>query len=197
MEILERVAFSDVRLDYLNEHPAERDHAGNTNQSGEENLWRAEKLLGVWWRVRLSRPEVLSVVLPWHTAEGGEFELIPPSGLTVGQVAARVRAFSTDIEKANPVCTAKMRVLGQAPITPVHLSTLAVDHIDYAGLPCREGLIHLDGLHRMLAWELTGRLANGPGLEVLIAGDPEGPTGPHTAEGPDGGSSGSTGDERE
>ncbi|MFW5417688.1 hypothetical protein J0910_13835 [Nocardiopsis sp. CNT-189] len=171
MEIVEPVAYTEVRRVYLRDHPAERAHEANTNRDGEENLRRAEDLLGTWWRVRLTEEEALGVMLPWHLSEGGGYELVPRSGLTVGQAVRRLREDRDRIAELNPVCTEKLELMGRSPATPVYLSTRPVDHVDYEGLRVRTALTHLDGLHRMLAWGLTGRLRREEGLEAYIAGD--------------------------
>lgn len=172
MKIVGSVSFAEVRRTYLRDHPAEQAHQANTNQQeGEENLQRAQLLFGSWFRVRLSRVEVLGVILPWHLSEGGEYELVPRSGLTVGQTVERLRSDWARIAKANPVCTAKLELLQQSPLTMVYLSTRPVSHEDYADLRVRSGLIHVDGLHRMLAWELVQRLPHEERLDAFIAGD--------------------------
>ncbi|MFJ2863185.1 DUF6309 family protein [Kitasatospora sp. NPDC087314] len=172
MEIVTAVAYAEVRDAYLRDHPVERTHEANSNQAGEENLERADRIPGGWWRVRLSRADVLGVVLPWHLSEGGARELVPRSGLTVAEAAERIRSDGPAWSAANPVCAAKLRLLRWAPFTPVYLGTGPVDHSDYTDLLVREGLIHIDGLHRMLAWELAGRLPDRPRLDGFLAGDP-------------------------
>ncbi|MGK4579676.1 DUF6309 family protein [Kitasatospora sp. HPMI-4] len=171
MEVVEPVAFTHVREVYLRDHPVSRTHEANSNQDGEENLQRADRLLGSWWRVRLSRAEVLGVVLPWHLSEGGRLELVPRSGLTVAEAAERIRSGGARWAEANPVCAAKLELLERSPLTPVYLSTRPVPHPDYSDLRVRDGLIHLDGLHRMLAWELAGRLPREQRLTAFVAGD--------------------------
>ncbi|MFB7663659.1 DUF6309 family protein [Kitasatospora sp. NPDC056138] len=171
MEIVSSVAFAEVRETYLHNHPVETTHEANTNRDGEENLRRADDLLGCWSRVRLSRAEVLDVMLPWHLSEGGRLELVPRSGLTVGQAADRIRSGGAEWAEANPVCAAKLDLLRRSPLTPVYLSTLPVPHSDYADLLLGSGLVHLDGLHRMLAWEVARRLPRAARLEAFVAGD--------------------------
>ncbi|GAB7187315.1 DUF6309 family protein [Kitasatospora sp. Ki12] len=178
MEIVTAVAYAEVHDAYLRDHPVERDHEANTNMYGEENLERADRIPGGWWRVRLSRADVLRVVLPWHLSEGGELELVPRSGLTVGEAAERVRSGGAAWTAANPVCAAKLRLLRWSPFLPVFLSTAPIDHSDYGDLSVRAGLIHLDGLHRMLAWELAGRLPLRTVLDGYLAGDPGVAAGP-------------------
>ncbi|MGW2372864.1 MULTISPECIES: DUF6309 family protein [Kitasatospora] len=172
MEIVTAVAYAEVHDAYLRDHPVERAHEANTNVYGEENLERADKMAGGWWRVRLTRADVLGVVLPWHLSEGGELELVPRTGLTVAGAAERVRSGGAAWTAANPACAAKLRLLRRAPFTPLYLCTVPVDHPDYAELAVRSGLVHLDGLHRMLAWELAGRLPEAAELDGYLAGDP-------------------------
>ncbi|MEU9045004.1 MULTISPECIES: DUF6309 family protein [unclassified Kitasatospora] len=181
MEIVTAVAYAEVHDAYLRDHPVERAHEANSNTYGEENLERADRISGGWWRVRLARTDVLGVVLPWHLSEGGALELVPRSGLTVGEAAERVRSGGAAWSAANPVCAAKLRLLRRTPFTPVFLSTAPVDHSDYGDLSVRAGLIHLDGLHRMLAWELAGRLPDRPVLDGYLVGDPGVPAGPGRA----------------
>ncbi|MFE6054156.1 DUF6309 family protein [Kitasatospora sp. NPDC056446] len=173
MEIVTAVAYAEVHDAYLRDHPIDRAHEANSNMYGEQNLERADGIPGGWWRVRLSRADVLGIMLPWHLSEGGELELVPRSGLTVGEAADRIRAAGAAWTAANPVCAAKLRLLRSAPFTPVYLSTAPVDHSDYGDLSVRAGLIHIDGLHRMLAWELAGRLPGRAALDGYLAGDPE------------------------
>ncbi|MDH6125000.1 DUF6309 family protein [Kitasatospora sp. GP82] len=171
MKVVSSVTFAEVQEIYLGYHPVGQTHEANTNQDGEENLQRAEQLLGSWWGVRLSRAEVLDVMLPWHLSEGGKLELVPRAGLTVGQAAERVRSGGAEWAEANPVCAAKLELLKSSPLTPVYLSTLPVPHSDYSDLRLGSGLVHLDGLHRMIAWELARRLPHEERLEAFVAGD--------------------------
>lgn len=164
---------------YRADHPITRLHEGNSNQDGAENLVRAQELSGTWTRVRLDRSEVLEVVLPWHLSEGGGQPLVPRSGLTVGQAAERIRSGGAEMALANPVCSAKLEWLGAAPMTPVYVSTHPVVHSDYADLELDTGLVHVDGLHRMIAWELGGRLD--AGAEAYLAGALTVSPGPGTA----------------
>ncbi|MFJ3220216.1 DUF6309 family protein [Kitasatospora sp. NPDC086801] len=196
MEIVTAAARTEVHDAYLRDHPVDRTHEANSNRDGEENLERAGRIPGGWWRVRLSRPDVLGVVLPWHLSEGGARELVPRTGLTVAEAAERIRSDEAAWSAANPVCAAKLRLLRWAPFTPVYLSTGAVDHSDYTDLLVREGLIHIDGLHRMLAWELAGRLPDRPRLDGFLAGDPR-LVDPHATGAARAGRAARTGGERE
>ncbi|MGW6421633.1 DUF6309 family protein [Nocardia sp. NPDC055053] len=156
---------------YRSEHRANGVEDGVRYKEGEDNLRRGDAVSGRWSRVLLSRADLVAVMLPWHLSEGGGRELVPRTGLTVAQAAARLRAEHGEMAAANPVCTGLITALAESPFTTVFLSTRPVDHSDYSDLRTRDGLIHLDGLHRMLAWELAGRLPEGELIEGFVAGD--------------------------
>lgn len=174
MKVLETVPFTAVFDRFRHEHAADRDHVRNSNAEGEELLRLADAVPGEWVRVTLDRQDVLGVMLPWHTGEGGDFELVPPAGLTVADAVERLRAEDERYRLANPVCADRLAWLVDAPASPLFLCTRAVETVDYAGLAVREGVIHLDGLHRMIAWESSGRLAAGAPVEAYLAGVPAG-----------------------
>ncbi|MFD7224852.1 DUF6309 family protein [Streptomyces sp. NPDC056730] len=175
MRVIAAVPFASVLDTFVRAHPLDRAHEANTNDEAEEHIRNAELSLGSWRRVLLDRDDLLRVVLPWHLGEGGERELIPKSGLTVAEAVARLDAVAGPdaaggaYARTNPVCARKLDALAAAPFTPLFLSTRAVPGIDYAGLVVREGLIHLDGLHRALAWERAGRLTAGTRIEAFLA----------------------------
>ncbi|MEV0685467.1 DUF6309 family protein [Nocardia sp. NPDC050378] len=171
MRIVGKSDFTEVVEIYRGEHCAHGAEEGVRFREGEDNLRRGDALSGTWTRVRLSRADLTGVTLPWHLSEGGERELVPRTGLTVAQAAARVRTERADLLAANPVCTELITALADAPLTTVFLSTAPVDHSDYADLRADRGLFHLDGLHRMIAWELAGRLPEEETIDAIVAGD--------------------------
>ncbi|MFB7481270.1 DUF6309 family protein [Streptomyces anulatus] len=171
MSAVEAVAFSEVLRVYGRDHPADRPHRANTNEDGEENLRRAHSLFGSWYRIELGRADILRVVLPWHLSEGGTRELVPRTGLTVGRAADLIRADPAGYAEANPVCAAKLDRFSRAAFTAVYLSARPVDHPDYSDVRVREGLIHLDGLHRMVGWEVAGRLGGGAAVTAYLAAE--------------------------
>ncbi|KIF75396.1 hypothetical protein QR77_18815 [Streptomyces sp. 150FB] len=171
MQIMGPVTFDEVLTAFRQDHPVAREHGNNTNQDAENVLFLADKLFTTWSKARLSRADFRDVMLPWHLSEGGGFELVPRTGRTVGQAADLVRSRTAELATANPVCMAKITQFGDSPFSSVYLSTSPVTHDHYADLPTGEGLVHLDGLHRLLAWELSGRLSLTEELSVYIAGD--------------------------
>ncbi|MEU5977254.1 DUF6309 family protein [Streptomyces sp. NPDC047315] len=172
MRILATVPFEQVLKAFLQDHPhvmEGMDDEDNTNDDAEENLCQAQLVLGRWQRVVLDRSEVLDVVLPWHMGEYGEHELIPPAGMTVGSATTRLRELDEAYLNGNPRCAAKLEHHARAPMSPLYLSTRPVPGPDYERLEAVEGLIHLDGLHRMLAWERAGRLDGDVAVEAYLA----------------------------
>ncbi|MFI6702579.1 DUF6309 family protein [Streptomyces sp. NPDC050509] len=169
MRVVAAVPFETVQRRFARAHPLGLAHEANTNDEAEEHIRQAQSTLGAWQRVLLDRDDLLGMVLPWHLGEGGERELVPASGLTVAEAVLRLRELGDTYARTNPVCARKLGRMATAPFTPLFLSTHAVPGVDYEGLVVREGLIHLDGLHRALAWERAGRLTPGTRIEAFLA----------------------------
>ncbi|WP_405739327.1 DUF6309 family protein [Streptomyces sp. NBC_01525] len=171
MRILEAVRFGTVIDHFAEAHPFDASDQANTNDEAEGHLRNAHRELGGrWHHVLLEGPEVRGVVLPWHLGEEGGAELIPKSGLTVADAAERLAMWGTSYALSNPLCAFKLARQSAASGGPLFLSTRPVSGIDYEGLVAREGLIHLDGLHRMLAWARAGHLAPGNWFPAYVAG---------------------------
>ncbi|MFG3051601.1 DUF6309 family protein [Kitasatospora sp. NPDC048239] len=183
MRILDRIDFDTVLGRYRRDHPVDREHEDNSNSDGDAHLLTAEGMFGGWGRVLLDRADVLDTVLPWHLGEGGELELVPATGMTVAEAVVRLRGIGGGYNGLNPSCARKLRRQAEAPFTPVFLSVPAIGSTDYQGLLRADGLTHLDGLHRMIAWELYGRLGPGVEIEAYVAGLPD-PAAPAPAHAP-------------
>lgn len=171
MKVLAAVTFDALLGLFGRDHPYDPDDEANSNHEAEGHLRNAELTLGGrWHHVLLEGSEVLDIVLPWHLGEGGEVELIPKTGLTVAAAAARLGALGTSYAGTNPLCGIKLAHQTQAEPKPLFLSTRPVPGPDYEEMTIRQGLIHLDGLHRMLAWQLAGQLVPGRWVQAYIAG---------------------------
>lgn len=170
MRVLESVSFDHVLQRFRHDHAVDREHEANTNGDGESHLFLADALLGEWTRVLLGPRHLRGVVLPWHESEGGDIALVPKTGLRVADAARRLGAMRSDYSGKSPVCWRKLARVAGAPLSSIFLSVRAVTSEDYADLYIKEGLIHLDGLHRMIAWELDGLLAEHGLVEAYIAG---------------------------
>ncbi|MFE0423141.1 DUF6309 family protein [Streptomyces sp. NPDC058953] len=171
MRVLAPVPFERVLTTFVRDNPYVPDEAYNTNDDAEENLCHAQLSLGRWYHVLLDHSDVLEIVLPWHMGEYGAIELIPPEGASVGVVAARIRELGAEYAAGNPVCAAKLDHHAEGPMGPLYLSTRAIPGADYERLVVREGLVHLDGLHRVLAWVGAGRLDGDTLVEAYVAMD--------------------------
>lgn len=171
MRVLGPVPFERVLTTFVRDNPYVPDEAYNTNDDAEENLCHAQLSLGRWYHVLLDRSDVLGIVLPWHMGEYGEFELIPPAGATVDEAVARLCELGSDYLTGNPVCAAKLDHHAEGATSPLYLSTRAIPGADYERLAVREGLVHLDGLHRVLAWVRAGRLDGDALVEAYVAMD--------------------------
>ena len=170
MRIIAVVTFDEVLQRFYHEHALDRAHEANRNGEAEQHLRNANALLRQWSRVLVGRRDVLGVMLPWHLSEGGDRELIPKSGLTVAAAARRLRSMGRQHARMNPTCWGKLTWQSTSPLTPLFLSTHAIGTVDYEELQVKDGLTHLDGLHRMLAWELHHRLPDDDRIEAYVAG---------------------------
>ncbi|MEW2523624.1 DUF6309 family protein [Streptomyces sp. NPDC047071] len=171
MHIIGPTTFDEVRARFHRDHPVGRAHEVNTNEDADSALRLADATFGTWSTIRLSRTDVRSVLLPWHLGCGGGRELVPRTGLTVGQAADLLRAHEAEFTAANPVCTGKIALFRGSAFSSIYLTTRPIPHDHYADLPTDDGLVHLDGLHRLLAWELAERLSTSEELTAYIAGD--------------------------
>ena len=155
---------------YLHNNLSRDSHISNTNNHAKNNLLLADELLKEWYKVNLRREDLLKVILPWHLSEGGEIELVPKSGLTVEKAVEKLKKLKKDYKEKSKVCWGKIEFAKKSQFTPIFLSTKAIDTEDYKGLETKEGLIHLDGLHRMVSWELNNLLDSNKTVEAYIAG---------------------------
>lgn len=171
MRVLEAVRFEAIMELFEKEHPFDPSDQANSNDEAEGHIRNAElEQRGRWHRVLLEGPEVRNVVLPWHLGEDGEVELIPRTGLTVAEAVDRLTSLNSSYARTNPLCASKLDRQGTADRLALFLTTRAVRGRDYESLAVREGLIHLDGLHRMLAWSMAGHLEPGNWFEAYVAG---------------------------
>ncbi|WP_224277288.1 DUF6309 family protein [Streptomyces sp. LS1784] len=171
MRVLEAVPFKAVMDHFAQQHPYDPQDSANSNDEAQGHIRNAQSTLqGRWHRVLLDGPEVLRVVLPWHLGEDGEVELIPRTGLTVADAARRLTRLHATYATTNPLCAAKLARQATASPLPLFLSTVPMPGPDYEHLTVRGGLIHLDGLHRMLAWATAGRLVPDRWTPAYVAG---------------------------
>ncbi|WP_017588456.1 DUF6309 family protein [Nocardiopsis ganjiahuensis] len=172
MKIIEPVTTEEVLETFRRTGPPHDDITARDAESYAEKmtLLAVEQHGEPWYRVRLSRKDVLAVVLPWHRGENGELELVPPTGATVQETLTRLSAWGDEYPTANPLCWEKLHRHSDTDLSPLILSAGVVDHPHYADLSDRDSLTHLDGLHRMLAWGLEGRLPRFRRLDAYVVG---------------------------
>jgi Family of unknown function (DUF6309) len=121
---------------------------------------------GKWQLVALTPEEVCSkITLPWHhhgdEGDGKGVELIPKTGMTVSHVTANIIRLMPEYQRKNSKCLGNINYLKNLDLNPIILSTKALkgyglfayDHMEEMS----GNLIHLDGLHRLIAWSIDGR----------------------------------------
>ncbi len=125
---------------------------------------------GNWTKTIISFDQFQQVLLPHHLGEGGRVELVPRIGGTVQDTFKFLRELP-NYAKTNPYCWLKLQYFRGIPLSPIFLSTAPINRESYrAMLNFRDKLIHLDGLHRSLAWLMGGQIKPGMNLPVYIAG---------------------------
>lgn len=170
MKFVESIRFAEVLGRFRLEHAVDRDHEVNTNGDAENHLVLADAMFGEWTHVYIGQRALQTVILPWHASEGGAIELVPKTGLTVLQAARKIATMRSEYAQACPICWRKIERVASAPPTAIYLATGAIPSEDYVDLEPQDGLVHLDGLHRMIACELDGLLADDRMIEAYIAG---------------------------
>jgi hypothetical protein len=151
----------------------------NSNQYARELLEKAGRQFGgVWAQMFLCREDVLKIILPPHNHRegGGQVELIPISGLTVSAATEKIKGMPS-YQSSNTCCWRSITYWMDRYPSPVFLSAGPVwDYSDYQHLTNRDGhLIHLDGLHRLIAWGLSakfepGQYNKGQSVKAYVAG---------------------------
>lgn len=150
MRLRGKVDFDEVRCTYLRANP-DSNFGSTTYALGL--LTAANQQFREWHEVELSSSDVPTIMLPWHRHK--EFELVPTSGLTVGEALLRLPQAPRGHE-----CLRRVDQLATEPASTIYLSTAPLrGYADYRELVLRgySGLTHLDGLHRLLAWARSGR----------------------------------------
>lgn len=127
-----------------------------------------------WCRVAISGADARAVVLPPHEGEpcrGDTRLLVGTGGATVAATAAILTAVTEDYARDNPSCWSRLRAAEDAPLSPIILTTAPLARAEYATIvPAPGTLYHLDGLHRLVAWAMAGRLTDAARLTAFVAG---------------------------
>ena len=157
MHCIQTVRFAEVLKHFEEHHPVRDD---NMNAHARECMEKANELVhSEWAYVALDGEDARNIILPHHISEGGALPLIPPTGMTLRSAADKIREITAQAYAiANPACWKKLDYWRGRYDSPLFLSTVTVDHSDYRGVTLPPGaLVHLDGLHRLIAWDLSGR----------------------------------------
>ena len=110
----------------------------------------AEAQFGEWHEYVLSPSDVLQIKLPWNK----EFQ-IPETGMTV----AEALQLEEVVKWTAPAYPESHVLLSVRPV---------IGAVEYQKMTCFDGrLIHMDGIHRLLAWAKSGK----PEVKAFVAGN--------------------------
>jgi len=143
-------------------------HRPNTDAADGWALSRLEEAgdaFAGWARVSLSREDVMGTVLVYHCRGDGD-PVVPREGATVREVVDGLDGEGmSELAAEHPRCHDRIERLMREPFSPVFLADGPLEETSaeqYGWLECGEDcLVHLDGLHRLLAWTLDGRFDEG------------------------------------
>ena len=135
MKVLTKATFDEV----LNCHDHENLGSASFLYAAGQLRTADKEVGGMWTLVTLSREDILNIMLPdhRHPAENQD-ELIPKPGLTVSAAAARVR----EVTHEAGLCWDNIHSHKNLDFSQTHIFLKSETN----------GLKHLDGLHRLLAW---------------------------------------------
>lgn len=138
-------------------------HFGSNAWAREALLLANKQFYGVWSYRPLTLSNIMKIVFPQHdhALQGGHFELIPKTGLTLKETLQKLYTFQNFYRRANPLCWSRIQYVSSLNFSPLFLSTRPISKIDYQGITTYSGhLFHLDGIHRLIGWGLMGKLSS-------------------------------------
>lgn len=158
MKKISKVEFSTVLSIFDQEHLI----GDGTNSWARKMLENANnKFGGEWHQVQLSRKEILEILLVGHHDPIGGLVLIPKQGMSVRMVARRWEEIKNIYKVENKDCYAKITKFSKKPFSNIFLSVEPIKGYsvsEYENLEYKKNtLVHLDGLHRLIAWAIAGR----------------------------------------
>lgn len=175
IRIFQTVSFSEVLRVFKKEYIEYSGYRSDTHNYTRRILVNANKQFqGQWALVYLGKRQIGNIVLPWHLGEGGRVELVPKQGATLRKVLKKFDnlKFYQEYKKSNPICWRKIIYLKKQRPTPLFLTTVPLEKkLSYNDLIVQDNqLVHLDGLHRLLAWGLSNRIKGYGEIKAYIAG---------------------------
>lgn len=164
MKVLrENVSFDEVQKIFNKEH-----HTSSTHNWTAERLKNANSVYhGKWSLVELSSREVRSKIsLMYHHHRGDNeygvgIELIPQHGATVTQATKNLLNSIGEYKKENKGCLETIKHHKNSSFDPIFLCReplkgFEITEHEQMKAPL-DNLIHIDGLHRLIAWSIDGR----------------------------------------
>lgn len=172
MKIIKKASFEEVLAVHDKEHSSSA-----SVKWARKALTQADNFLKSWNLVELDQNDILnSIILMWHKGEvdDDEINLVPPEGASVIDTLTRFKEIESFYRNKRPGCYAKIMQLKNSPFTPIFLSSVPISSIgdEHSGMTNYKSgnLVHLDGLHRLIAWNIAGRIDKNISLTAYLAG---------------------------
>jgi hypothetical protein len=108
--------------------------------------------------------------LPCAWVSGRRADLVPAGGASVAETAARLRADLAGYQRYNPHCWGRIQRAVDEPSSLMVLSRQPMIEAGHGACATAAGPYVVDGLHRMVAWELAGRLDHAVSIRACICG---------------------------
>ncbi len=147
-----KINFQEVLKTFLKEHDPKVHHWPL------HLLEQANKQVGSWIKAKLPMSVIYEVMLPVHYHKKKGVYLIPQRGMIAKDVYHRLKNLP-NYKDTNPECYSTINYFKKGEIGTIFLSSVTPAGRDsYSNNEVRSHLLHIDGLHRILA--LIGRKEN-------------------------------------
>lgn len=157
------VSFDEVMNNFEKEHG----HYEDTNWIARSYINRANEEIvkqnnGGWLLIELPFEAAMKVLLPGHTHDGENKTLLSDCGLTARDAAHNYKLWNEQDKEQNPLCSGSLNYhLNNPNKKPIFLTVEPINSkYDYGEIIdnpklAEKRLIHLDGLHRLVALAIT------------------------------------------
>ena len=160
-----QVSIEKVLKTFYKEHRLER----GANKWAVRMLKETDKKFDFWIEAKLPKKILLNTLLPYHFH--GEMMLVPKKGATVKETFEKLKKHRENYRKKCSKCIKTIEFFKDKDIGHIYLSMGKPNNLyDYPKMKYhKEHLVHLDGLHRLLAILYHGRINKYSPIKCFVA----------------------------